>query len=518
MPTQIIENFRQGLDTRRDQWTSSPGSLLTLENAHINPGAEIEKRQKFGISANSFPANTFGLEMTAGGLITFGSVIPALAVPLPAGVSYQQLPTPFGLLTSMTAVVYSCNFQGRTFVIAQFTGLTYYVYYDGTLVGQIRYGIMTTAGLTQAANDLATVVNTLVGWTATANVDANGNTLTGSVIIRTPPGVYFRVVFTKNSVGGGVIGDIPIATDYPGVAGIQAFAKFKITAVGGVGDTYSITAFSDVGGTIPVDLMNGALAVPAGPPTIAQMIVLITNAINNNTPLTGYTALNDTFDTIFVYAPLTLGAVTFNLTVTTTGAATTGATTSVPTFSLTLDGTYTLYTKQGSSQPGYNSITATAKNGTAGYVFNWLECNADGTFPVLAPSTVLVIPNTSSVVHASPNFTGFGDRTGYFRCFCADSSTQATTSAATFVMPAVGATVTVNVSATAWTAVGAYVYVATAGFFMVTALVAATSLTLKNIGCIGNAPVGNTIAISQKVSLAVLSPLVTAEVNITSNL
>lgn len=42
-----IDDFRRGLDTRRTALTAPGGSLRILENALINPGGEIEKRNKF---------------------------------------------------------------------------------------------------------------------------------------------------------------------------------------------------------------------------------------------------------------------------------------------------------------------------------------------------------------------------------------------------------------------------------------------------------------------------------------
>ena len=40
----LIEDFRGGLDARRSDVTATPGTLITLKNAHITRGGEIEKR------------------------------------------------------------------------------------------------------------------------------------------------------------------------------------------------------------------------------------------------------------------------------------------------------------------------------------------------------------------------------------------------------------------------------------------------------------------------------------------
>ena len=47
MPYILVEDFRGGLDTRRMNVTATPGTLVTLENAHITRGGEIEKRPAF---------------------------------------------------------------------------------------------------------------------------------------------------------------------------------------------------------------------------------------------------------------------------------------------------------------------------------------------------------------------------------------------------------------------------------------------------------------------------------------
>lgn len=72
----VLKNFKYGLDTRRDLLTSQPGTLVTLQDAHINQGAEIEGRKAF-VKVGSIPIGatqpTFDLLATASSLVTFGS-------------------------------------------------------------------------------------------------------------------------------------------------------------------------------------------------------------------------------------------------------------------------------------------------------------------------------------------------------------------------------------------------------------------------------------------------------------
>ena len=68
----LVENFNQGLDTRRMLLTSKAGSLQVLKNAHITRGGEIEKRKAF-VPYATLPVGTFGLQAATDTLYTFGS-------------------------------------------------------------------------------------------------------------------------------------------------------------------------------------------------------------------------------------------------------------------------------------------------------------------------------------------------------------------------------------------------------------------------------------------------------------
>ena len=56
----LVEDFRAGLDTRRTEITSVPGSARTLTNCHVSRGGEIEKRKAF-VTYATLPAGTHGL-------------------------------------------------------------------------------------------------------------------------------------------------------------------------------------------------------------------------------------------------------------------------------------------------------------------------------------------------------------------------------------------------------------------------------------------------------------------------
>jgi hypothetical protein len=76
MPYVLVEDFRSGLDTRRTNVTSVPGSLLTLTNAHITRGGEIEKRRAF-VELADLPSETEGLAAAGGQIYVFGTAEPS---------------------------------------------------------------------------------------------------------------------------------------------------------------------------------------------------------------------------------------------------------------------------------------------------------------------------------------------------------------------------------------------------------------------------------------------------------
>ena len=102
MPYILVEDFKGGLDTRRTNVTSVPGSLATLTNAHISRGGEIEKRKAF-VELATLPADssgdpqTVGLAAGGGQIYVFGSD-PSSSVTFAAGtpsnINYIQLRHP----------------------------------------------------------------------------------------------------------------------------------------------------------------------------------------------------------------------------------------------------------------------------------------------------------------------------------------------------------------------------------------------------------------------------------------
>ena len=78
-----IVDFRGGLDTRKMNLTLPAGTLTTCDNAHINQGAEIEKRKAFVQNAipytSTFP--TYGACGTPAGMVILRVSVSELGAP-----------------------------------------------------------------------------------------------------------------------------------------------------------------------------------------------------------------------------------------------------------------------------------------------------------------------------------------------------------------------------------------------------------------------------------------------------
>lgn len=133
----VIENFKRGLDTRRNILTSEPGCLVEMDNAHVTRGGEIEKRKAFKLVGN-VGIETYGLEGCGDTVFVFGS---APTAQVPVGVTYQRLIHPDGPSFSMTKVVSFTSYAGKPFVIAEFNDGARYCYYNGEIVEDSVNGI-----------------------------------------------------------------------------------------------------------------------------------------------------------------------------------------------------------------------------------------------------------------------------------------------------------------------------------------------------------------------------------------
>ena len=160
----VIEDFKAGLDTRRMAVSSVPGSLLTLTNAHITRGGEIEKRPAF-VPISALPGSTFGLASVGTNMYIFGSIAaPAISSDAPANLTYQRLQHPSSL--AMTGVLHVAGFNGLPYVIAQYDDGSVFHFYNGTRIAAFNDG--------RARASFTVTGGTTVGVAATASFTVTG--------------------------------------------------------------------------------------------------------------------------------------------------------------------------------------------------------------------------------------------------------------------------------------------------------------------------------------------------------
>lgn len=179
MPQLIITNFKAGLDTRRSELSSSPGTLQVLTNGHINEGGECEKRKSFTLNTTlpSGVGYTYGFLPTESSIYVFGSATSETVGSLPSPYTYQQLVHPDATHT-MTGVVSNTLFSGNPFVAAKFSDGNVFCYYKGVLVEDFIAGLVTPWSNTDA--EIATALGALVNATGSSPV-AGEKTYTANV-------------------------------------------------------------------------------------------------------------------------------------------------------------------------------------------------------------------------------------------------------------------------------------------------------------------------------------------------
>lgn len=304
----LIQSFQYGLDTRRSELTSKPGSLVQCNNGHVNQGAQIEKRKEF--SRLALPAGTFGCDGTLNGLVVYGSgATPAGLAAWPAfnaswvdgntvPLSYLQLQAPAAFDTSaMTGVVWSTLFDGLPFVIATFASGNVYVF-QATLAGYTLvtdfYAGLVLAGYVsnadQAAN-LVALINNTTNYTATA---------VGAVVTITGEnGASYAVTDTLSSADG-VITEFQSNVATPAQQATAPIGSFTISACNpGTGSTLANVNFVWVNG-VTTNIMAAAVTATTSPTSLAAAVAASINAaIATNG---GYSALANG-NVVSVYAP-----------------------------------------------------------------------------------------------------------------------------------------------------------------------------------------------------------------------
>lgn len=394
-----IQNFKFGLDSRRDVLTSQPGTLLTLENAVINQGGEVEKRKSFvefadvsvTYSLGGFTRQaTFGLQELSDRLVVFGSAYVSGShgatrpvITAPTGVTYKQLVHPavtYGVTYDdtkhrMTAIVCSAQFSDKAWAVATYADGNTFVFYDTDVVlqflnGKVLMSLTTNLFLAQQlAQQLSGLVDptTGAGWVVELS-DSHVNLVA-------PASVTFEEAVTEDSVSGSLL-VTKVSGPSSGSAGVGATVEFTITTTA-LGDTITLSAPNGSGGS---QALGTATSTNTDNTTFAT---LVKAAVNAGTATHGYSADN-VAGVVTITAPISLGDLVGNLVVTTTGAVTIDGT--VPAYlTATLNKTFITGAVAVYAGPTTNvmtyAVTVAVANGTAPYSRVWEV--ADASFTVV---------------------------------------------------------------------------------------------------------------------------------------
>lgn len=386
-----------GMDDATYEGTFVITSFSTVSVSYVNAGV------------NEFP----------GVLETSGSV--AFTYSLPAGVVYQCLLHPTGFSNSpthatMTDVLFSSNYNGKAFVVASYTDLRTFLYYDGTLVAESRNGIVLYEdAFAQTSDDLkddlVDMVNAVEDW----NASSQG---IGIAFIDSPSGVHFEPVVSKSSAAGLISKEL-IAQNGGGTAGYAARTNFQLSG-GGPAAVLVEAPSTALAGTPLVDLMGGTVAFTTN---LVDLAAEIADAINAKVYETGYTA-DALVDTVTVFAPVSFGAFAFDLVVTITGAGTLACAAGVNSNSMVL-----MLDPQGlditwiwsTSRSVYGVITASTTGANGAVTFAWSETDATGLADPETPSGILMFTlNTPSNTFLKQLDLG-ETAIGYFKCVATDA-------------------------------------------------------------------------------------------------
>ncbi|MGZ6565453.1 MAG: hypothetical protein ACXVH1_39030, partial [Solirubrobacteraceae bacterium] len=136
MAEAVVQDFRGGVDRRKERASGTPGTLWVGSNCHVTKGGEIAKRLKFTPKYQLYPGHTFGMKGVDTAVFVFGyedsATFPAGAIP--AGVTYQRLQHGVTATTPITKILDAIAFIGKVYVIVQYADGSIYHFWNGARV------------------------------------------------------------------------------------------------------------------------------------------------------------------------------------------------------------------------------------------------------------------------------------------------------------------------------------------------------------------------------------------------
>lgn len=228
-----IEDFKSGLDVRRLEAASAPGSLQTLQNAVINRGGEIVKAKRWAEHKDLTGKNTKGLAYAGGFLYVFGS--DPEPANIPTGVRYQRLQHPDNN-ANLARVIETKTAQNQIYALVKFSDGSVYSYNNGEIIPDFYVGKVRAAHIT-LENFLAEVSDTISqDPTATASVSGTNLVITGK-------NADESFLVTASAVNGGTSDDQAVTVTETQTAGASV-PQITTISIGGSFDPGDEFSFS----------------------------------------------------------------------------------------------------------------------------------------------------------------------------------------------------------------------------------------------------------------------------------
>lgn len=216
-----IEDFKFGMDRRRERVAGTPGTLWVGKNIHITRGGDIERRLKFVPEYNV--TGSFGAATIRSQLYVFGSA--DLAASMPIGVQYQRLQAPSS--PAMTKLLDVKTFSGKFYAIAEYDDGNVFHFYDGTRITDWD----ATAGSGADFNTLAEVLASKVENNPAVTASNFGPKVTISALV---PGTPFTITTSAVNNGGTNDQTAVITHTQANVAPVtEVKSKATLTVIGG---------------------------------------------------------------------------------------------------------------------------------------------------------------------------------------------------------------------------------------------------------------------------------------------
>lgn len=221
----FINSFKEGIDARRNKISGRQGSLISGSNVHINRGGEIEKRKAF-VAIGDLPSGiTFGLHATKFGIYTFGST-PAIQVPVPANVIYQQLVAPG--TPAMTEVVSVDSFNSVPYVVARFDNGGVHHFYNGKRVTDWDILSPKISNLTTLCESMRDMLDTDSKVSATYAKISGVHTIT---ITAEQPNTKVSINTSVQNITGRLFNTIAVTITQAASATLAQTAKIEISGI-----------------------------------------------------------------------------------------------------------------------------------------------------------------------------------------------------------------------------------------------------------------------------------------------